>query len=321
MLVVALLSYRLARRRLGGYLGHALLALIAVCVLLNALSSNGLFSPALSVLFVVVVAGTMLYGARGSLAYGALAWAVIIAVGLAHLALTIPGEPDGRWATQLMVAVLYLATLAIVVLLARLIEASLYQALLRGETQTAALQEANTALAEQSAELRQTRDQLEEIVLRQQADLTEATAAQSELEAAVQAISTPVVPLIDGVIVLVLVGEIDQARAAQFTDALLQGIERGSAQIALIDITGVPTVDSGVAAALLDAAAAARLLGAEVLIVGITPQVAQTLVALDVDFDHVTTASDLQAGINLALRRRNLVLQPINAGAASLAVR
>lgn len=122
-------------------------------------------------------------------------------------------------------------------------------------------------------------------------------------QAALRELSTPLIPLAEGVLVMPLIGSIDTGRAAQIMDTLLTGISAQNAHTALIDITGVRLVDTHVAHALLQAARAARLLGAQVLLTGVRAEVAQALVHLGADLSGLTTLSTLQLGITRALRR------------------
>jgi rsbT co-antagonist protein RsbR len=125
----------------------------------------------------------------------------------------------------------------------------------------------------------------------------------SAQETALRELSTPLIPLAEGVLAMPLVGSIDSARAAQIMEALLDGIGAARARIAILDITGVKVVDSQVANALIRAAKAARLLGAEVILTGIGPAVAMSLVQLEADLSNVMTLSTLQAGIAYAMSR------------------
>ena len=131
---------------------------------------------------------------------------------------------------------------------------------------------------------------------------------QQELIAAQQSalreLSTPLIPILDGVVAMPLIGAIDSARAQQIMETLLEGIGEKRASIAILDITGVRVVDTQVANALIRTAQAAQLLGARVILTGITPEVAQTLVQLGVDLSSVTTRSTLQSGIAYALTQR-----------------
>ncbi|CAH2604328.1 RsbR, positive regulator of sigma-B [Rhodovastum atsumiense] len=128
----------------------------------------------------------------------------------------------------------------------------------------------------------------EEIIVRQQQEIAE--------------LSTPVVKLWDGVLALPLIGTLDSQRTQVVMENLLQSIVDHSAEIAIIDITGVPTVDTLVAQHLLKTVAAARLMGADCIVSGIRPQIAQTMVHLGVELNVVSKAT-LADALALALRR------------------
>lgn len=110
-------------------------------------------------------------------------------------------------------------------------------------------------------------------------------------------LSTPVVQLWEGILALPLIGAIDSARALQITETLLDRIMQTDAQFVLIDITGVPVVDTQVANHLMKTIEAARLLGCESVVVGISPQIAQTLVHLGIDLGKVKTFATLRSGL------------------------
>jgi rsbT co-antagonist protein RsbR len=120
--------------------------------------------------------------------------------------------------------------------------------------------------------------------------------------AALRELSTPLVPLADGVIAMPLVGAIDSDRAQEVMEKLLDGIVKQRARAAILDITGVQMVDSRAADALLRVARAARLLGAQLILTGIGPDIAQALVHLEADMTGVVTRANLQSGIAYALR-------------------
>ncbi|MEP7188103.1 MAG: STAS domain-containing protein, partial [Roseiflexaceae bacterium] len=123
-------------------------------------------------------------------------------------------------------------------------------------------------------------------------------------ELALRELSTPLLAVSDHAVVMPLVGAIDSRRAQQVIETLLEGITTHSANIAILDITGVTVVDTQVANALLRAAQAVRLLGAHVVLTGIRPEIAQTLVGLGADLSEVVTRSSLQSGIAYAISRR-----------------
>jgi rsbT co-antagonist protein RsbR len=131
----------------------------------------------------------------------------------------------------------------------------------------------------------------------QEAELAAQAAALAEL-------STPLIPISDHVVVMPLIGAIDHQRAERVVEALLGGVASASARVAILDITGVPAVDSEIADALIRAARAVRLIGAEVVLTGIRPEVAQTLVAIGADLSGIPTRGTLWSGITYAMTRR-----------------
>jgi rsbT co-antagonist protein RsbR len=116
-------------------------------------------------------------------------------------------------------------------------------------------------------------------------------------------LSTPVVTLWQGILALPLIGTLDSARTQVVMESLLERIVETGSLIAILDITGVPTVDTLVAQHLLKTIAAARLMGADCIISGIRPQIAQTIVHLGVDLNTVTTKATLADAFAIALRR------------------
>ncbi|HYF64192.1 MAG TPA: STAS domain-containing protein [Herpetosiphonaceae bacterium] len=113
-------------------------------------------------------------------------------------------------------------------------------------------------------------------------------------------LSTPLIPITDTVVAMPLVGALDSRRAQQVITTLLEGIADTRAAVAILDITGVPIVDTQVANALIQAAQAVKLLGSQVVLTGIRPEVAQTLTGLGVQLSDIITMSTLQAGISYA---------------------
>jgi rsbT co-antagonist protein RsbR len=134
----------------------------------------------------------------------------------------------------------------------------------------------------------------EEVIRRQQQELLE--------------LSTPVVVLWEGILALPLIGTLDSARTQVVMESLLQKIVETGAGIAIIDITGVPTVDTLVAQHLLKTVSAARLMGADCIISGIRPQIAQTIVHLGVNLTDVITKSSLADAFAVALRRAKMAI-------------
>lgn len=139
----------------------------------------------------------------------------------------------------------------------------------------------------------------EQVISRQQEEMLE--------------LSTPVVKLWDGVLALPMIGTLDSARTQIVMESLLQRIVDTGSEIAIIDITGVPTVDTLVAQHLLKTVTAIRLMGADCIISGVRPQIAQTIVHLGVDLQGVTTKATLADALALALKRSGYKVSKLNA--------
>lgn len=120
-------------------------------------------------------------------------------------------------------------------------------------------------------------------------------------QAVLRELSTPLLPIADRVVALPLIGAIDSARAQQMIETLLDGVSRYRATVAIIDITGVKVVDTQVAGTLIRAAQAVGLLGAQVVLTGINPEVAQTLVTIGADLSKIVTKATLQEGVTFVL--------------------
>jgi rsbT co-antagonist protein RsbR len=134
----------------------------------------------------------------------------------------------------------------------------------------------------------------ESVIQRQQEELLE--------------LSTPVVKLWDGVLALPIIGTLDSARTQVMMESLLERIATSESEIAIIDITGVPTVDTLVAQHLIKTVTAIRLMGADCIISGVRPQIAQTIVHLGVDLGSVTTKANLADALALAMKRLGAVV-------------
>src|SRR5678816_427886 len=119
---------------------------------------------------------------------------------------------------------------------------------------------------------------------------------------AIRELSTPVLQVRERILILPIIGVLDEQRANQFTEQLLDGIRSHRAKVVVIDITGVPDVDSEVANHLVQAVDASRLMGASVILTGLSPEIAQTLVTIGVDLGKMNTVGDLQGGVEEAER-------------------
>src|SRR4029078_11240239 len=116
----------------------------------------------------------------------------------------------------------------------------------------------------------------------------------------IRELSTPIIPVSEAILVVPLIGAIDSTRASQITTSVLEKVGQQATQVLIFDITGVSVVDTSVINHLLQTTGAAQLLGATVLLVGIAPEIAQTIVQLGVDLAGIITRSTLQAGLEYA---------------------
>jgi len=172
-----------------------------------------------------------------------------------------------------------------------------------------------TARAEVEAQQRT----LEERVLQRTSDLQHtleqlqrSTEERQRLSATLQEISSPVVPIFQGVLIMPLIGVINTDRGALLTGALLAAIEQQHARIVILDVTGVPIIDERIARVLLESAQAARLLGAQVVLTGLRPELAETIISLGLNLAGLIVRADLQSGVAYALKQRTIDSRLIN---------
>jgi rsbT co-antagonist protein RsbR len=123
-------------------------------------------------------------------------------------------------------------------------------------------------------------------------------------------LSTPVMQVWNGVVVAPLIGSLDSARTQQFMERLLSRIVETNSPVALVDIMGVPTIDTQTAQHLIETITAVRLLGSQVILTGVRPAIAQTLVHLGVNLSDILTRSSLSAGLLVAFNILNLEVVP-----------
>ena len=173
-----------------------------------------------------------------------------------------------------------------------------------------------TKLKQAEEALQRAYDEVEKRVEERTIELQHATAERERLQQemieaqrlALQELSTPIIPVLDRIVVMPLVGSIDSMRARDITRALLAGIRQHKAKVVILDITGVPLVDSGVADHLNKTIQAARLKGARTIVTGISDAVAETIVDLGIDWGGVETLGDLQTGLITALNSLGIKL-------------
>lgn len=243
---------------------------------------SGATSSALYTMFIPIVGATMMLRPAWSFGYAGLALIAYMSVYLFG-ARDTPPSPGGILLTTLLFA----GHFGIVALLAYLSSRG-YEKLL-------------TASLLHAEELERTRNLLVVQVDEQTKDLRQALADLQNSSELIGQMSVPVMPIADGVLLLPLVGALDTQRATLVTERLLESVQREHARTVLIDITGVPLVDTQVAGAILRASQAVQLLGAEPVLVGIRAEVAQTMVGLGLTLGQINTRRDLRSGLAYAL--------------------
>ncbi|MGW3472271.1 STAS domain-containing protein [Saccharopolyspora sp. NPDC000995] len=147
-----------------------------------------------------------------------------------------------------------------------------------------------------------------------QEELTAGTETISMQSQQLTELSTPVIKLWDGVLAVPLIGTLDSTRSQSATEGLLEQVVVQQAKVAILDITGVPTVDTMVAQHLLNTTMAARLMGVECVLSGIRPQIAQTMVQLGIDLGDLVTKASLADALSYALRKTGLAVVPADQG-------
>jgi rsbT co-antagonist protein RsbR len=294
----AIIYLRRGRLRLSiGLLTSGIFAAVSLVLIATGLRLNGalLFVYALPLVLVGLA-----WGRFGLLLFGGLCFALIIGLAVVEYSFS---HLTGFGTLDEPISIIGTFGLALVLL-------SLFLDQFGGVFRRAL---AAARLREQ--ELLEVQGSLETIVAQRTAALTEAIQASEQREeqltrtlhalqtsqATIRELSAPVIPVLANVLIMPLVGTIDRDRAATITDNLLRVVERRGARYVILDITGVPMVDEQVAQLLMHTTTAVRLLGAEVLLVGIRPEVAETLVGLDVSLDAVVAYASLQDAVTALL--------------------
>jgi rsbT co-antagonist protein RsbR len=262
---------------------HLLFAWLIVATVSAAMGSGS--TSAFYTMFIPIVGATLLLSPRWSPIYAGIALAAYLLVDLFGQRAAPPTIGE-----TLQNTVLFGAYFGIVALLSYL-AAQGYERLL-------------AATLHHSAELARARDMLEEQVAEQTTDLRRMLDDLQRSSEMIHELSVPVMPVAENVVVLPVIGALDSQRANLLTERLLQHVQRERVGTVLIDITGVPVMDTQVVNALLRAAEAVRLLGAEPVLVGMRAEVAQTVVALGVDLSRFRVERDLRSGLNYALLAR-----------------
>ena len=255
-------------------------------------------TPFLPVMFIPVILTGLLIETRPLLliaAASALITAAIFLVNPVIAPFTTMVQPPGDLtivAVALFLLVLFVVT-TIIALFGPVLRQSLVAALARERELEQLRDSLEATVSERTAGLQEALRTVEQ----REAQLQQALADLQASQATIRELSAPVLPVLPGVLIAPLVGAIDESRATVFVANVLRAVERERAQQVIFDVTGVPLIDTQVARMILQAADAVRLLGAQVILVGIRPEVAQTVVGLGVALDMKTFA-DLQQAIH-----------------------
>jgi len=255
-------------------------------------------TPFLPVMFIPVILTGLLIETRPLLliaAASALITAAIFLVNPVIAPFTTMVQPPGDLtivAVALFLLVLFVVT-TIIALFGPVLRQSLIAALARERELEQLRDSLEATVSERTAGLQEALRTVEQ----REAQLQQALADLQASQVTIRELSAPVLPVLPGVLIAPLVGAIDESRATVFVANVLRAVERERAQQVIFDVTGVPLIDTQVARMILQAADAVRLLGAQVILVGIRPEVAQTVVGLGVALDMKTFA-DLQQAIH-----------------------
>jgi rsbT co-antagonist protein RsbR len=263
-------------------------------------SSNTLLALAVP----ITLAG-LITSRRGLLlAVGASIGVVVLAGVLQSVAPSLVGFVPGTPASAATIIPSFTLVVGVLTLLLDRFGNTLREALTTTQSREQELERLRASLeitvAERTASLQQALRDVEQREARLAAALDELSVSQT----AVRELSAPVIPVLPGVMIAPLIGTLDGDRATLLADNVLGMVERERARKVIFDITGVPLVDTRVAQVLLQTAAAVRLLGAQPLLVGIRPEVAQTIISLGLDFETITTYSNLQEAVEALLPER-----------------
>jgi len=300
MIVIFVVLKVLLHRGHIRFVGTVLSLTIWVAVTVLIFAFDGIRDVALTGYFVAIAMTSLLLGGRTLLVITLLSSIAVAAVFYAERSGTIatslgnlPGSDDLFFVLVTLNVTAFLSGITV-----RRMLAGYERARRNEEALEKAYAETEGQVKERTAELEreiEERTRMQEENLRLQQEVIDAQ------QRAIRELSTPIIPILEGVIVMPLVGSIDTSRARDITRSLLVGIRQHSAKVVILDITGVPIVDSGVAAYLNKTIQAARLKGARTIVTGISEAVAETIVDLGIDWSGIETLSDLRTGLRVVL--------------------
>jgi len=307
LIVSLFMLFYMLRRGYVEVSGIILVAMLWLIFTLNSWIYGGIRNSTHNSYFAIVAIASLLWGGRATLAWGG--WCLLTTLGLYVAELNgllapLPHYPPVEFSDWFLSVVV----VGMVTLLLAVGANTLNQALRR-------TRQNEEILARRTAELAETNASLEaEAIQRQQAQEESERLQQQIIEAqreTLKELSTPIIPILDQIIVLPLIGSIDTMRAQDITRSLLTGISQHQAKVVILDVTGVSVVDTGVVNYLNKTIQAARLKGARTIVTGISDAVAETIVELGIDWSSIETLRDLQTGLLAALQSMGTKLSEI----------
>lgn len=254
---------------------------ILVSLLINVPTETLFTRPIVIVFLIPMLIAGMLVGPQGTIVFGLLS-----VVGSA-ISILFQSITEFEWALSSIVL------LGITTALISILIYSLESAYNRAQEQLKIAESARLDLLSREGELRLINT-----------ELTQTNSEMIQLLRLVQDLETPAIPLLDGVVVTPLVGHIDSRRAQNIYHSIIQATSEMKAHTLLIDMTGVPIIDQQVIQELQKLAQSVQLLGASVIMTGISPSIAQTMIALEADFSRITTMARLQDGIQYVIAQQ-----------------
>jgi rsbT co-antagonist protein RsbR len=307
-LLLVITGAALWRLRLGRFRPAVMLAtsglILAIGVALIGAGLANSESILLTFAAPIAMAGLLL-GRRGLVFAAGLSVAFVLLTGLLEIyAPGMAGFAQPSQAAPLPIVATFILVIVVLCLFLDRFGLSLRDALLATQARERELEQLRAALETTVEERTGSLQQALHDVEQREASLARALADLGDSQAVIRELSAPVIPVLPGVLVAPLIGALDSSRAAVLTEQVLGAIEHEHARFVIFDITGVPLVDTQVAQVLLQTTMAVRLLGAQPLLVGMRPEVAQTLVGLGVDLAMIQTLPNLQEAVAALLPKR-----------------
>ncbi|MBN1994768.1 MAG: STAS domain-containing protein [Anaerolineae bacterium] len=284
--------------RLGGYIMvlSLLLVIVTQVIVLPAII------PAMSVSFlaIIIVSYTILDDRDSRWVIGVTVLAFVVSLFVAKIWSPKIFSPLDE-TVNLIIGTLFGAfALLVVILIVRLILIGQDKQFYQSQLANLELQRANQEIERRMNSEREQREQLEQASLQ--------ITAQQDV---IRELSTPVIPVAEGIIVLPLIGSVDSLHARDITRSLLTGITQHRAKLVILDVTGMPLVDTGIVNHLNKTIQAAQLKGAQTIVTGVSDAVAEAIVDLGIDWSNVVTLNDLQTGLGVALKELGFELGKI----------